>query len=201
MAKFKGSNPPLENWLNELSFDDILKRGNLFADLRMDAAGVPREEEKAVMDIHGMRKFISAAMALLALAGCVSRESTYAPPNGNVAWARKDGRRMASNPALYEMGMRDKHSCEARASQGGALDFNVFSACMDEKGYYRRDLARGSVTALPTAAPVIAPPGASPPVTPAPASTLPLAPPPVATPPATAAPVIPPPVDTPPAEF
>jgi len=59
----------------------------------------------------------------------------------NIIWARKDGQRMSGNPALFQQGNQDKSLCEQRASQTGALDFSVFSACMEEKGYYRRDLA------------------------------------------------------------
>ena len=49
-------------WLNEMSFDDMLKRvatlpsrsAIFFADLTMDATGVPHEEEKALTDIHAV---------------------------------------------------------------------------------------------------------------------------------------------------
>jgi signal transduction histidine kinase len=49
-------------WFNELSFDDMLKRAAtlpsrsaiFFADLTIDATGVPHEEEKALMDIHAV---------------------------------------------------------------------------------------------------------------------------------------------------
>jgi len=87
----------------------------------------------------------------LGLSGCASErgravtspgmQAANPSSNSGIIWARKDGQRMSGNAALFEQGQRDKQSCELSASQTGTLDFSVFSACMDEKGYYRRDLA------------------------------------------------------------
>jgi hypothetical protein len=92
------------------------------------------------------RRIIGFGLVFMCLSGCVEHDRTTppaaanAPPQG-VTWARKDGQRMSGNPALFQQGNQDKSLCEQRASQTGALDFSVFSACMEEKGYYRRDLA------------------------------------------------------------
>jgi hypothetical protein len=96
-----------------------------------------------------LRRGLGLGMGFMCLAGCVSHQQTPAPPvvaqasppPQGVTWARKDGQRMSGNPTLYQQGNEDKSQCEQRASQSGTLDFTVFSACMDEKGYYRRDLA------------------------------------------------------------
>lgn len=95
-------------------------------------------------------RWLGSGLVLVCLSGCLSQHGaatgsaggqTLAPQtNSSIIWARKDGQRMAGNPVLYEQGQSDKSQCEGRASQSGTLDFAVFSACMDEKGYYRRDL-------------------------------------------------------------
>jgi hypothetical protein len=78
------------------------------------------------------------------VAGCVPSMSSRAPapvaavqpsPYDNILWARKDGRRMATDPELYQQGLVDKEYCAQQASGSGQLDFPVFAKCMDRSGY------------------------------------------------------------------
>jgi hypothetical protein len=94
------------------------------------------------------RRGLGLGLVFMCLAGCIGHQQTPTPPvvaqanpPPGITWARKDGQRMSGNPALFKQGNEDKSLCEQRASQTGTLDFTVFSDCMDEKGYYRRDLA------------------------------------------------------------
>jgi hypothetical protein len=89
-----------------------------------------------------MCRGIIAFFALLALSGCVSQQYADVPPSPGIEWARSDGQRMSTNPALLAKGTRDKDLCTANASTGNGVDFNAFSACMVQNGYYRRDLAQ-----------------------------------------------------------
>jgi hypothetical protein len=95
--------------------------------------------------------WILISLTVIGLSGCASERGRTGTSSGmqtanplsnsGIIWARKDGRRMSGNATLFEQGQRDKQSCELTASQTGILDFSIFSTCMDEKGYYRRDLA------------------------------------------------------------
>ena len=86
-----------------------------------------------------------ALTAAVVLAGCVPQNramtdnraatASIAQPSSNILWARTDGRRMASDPVLYQQGVEDKARCEAEATANGALDFGQFSACMNRSGY------------------------------------------------------------------
>lgn len=58
-----------------------------------------------------------------------------APQREDLLWARKDGRRMATNPQLYQQGTLDKQRCTEEASLSGTLDFPLFASCMDRAGY------------------------------------------------------------------
>jgi hypothetical protein len=85
-------------------------------------------------------KRIAVLLTSLILTAC---NAAAPPPRVAVApalgdellWARKDGRRMATNPQLYEQGTLDKQRCTEEASMSGALDFPLFSSCMDRAGY------------------------------------------------------------------
>jgi hypothetical protein len=90
-------------------------------------------------------KAILLLTTLLALAACVPPSTSSrpvapvaavaAPANDDYVWARKDGRRMAGNPELYQQGALDRQTCSAQASTSGTLDFPVFASCMDRAGY------------------------------------------------------------------
>lgn len=86
-------------------------------------------------------KRLAVVFASLAVSAC----NAVAPPprvamapvpqREELLWARKDGRRMATNPQLYQQGTLDKQRCTEEASLSGALDFPLFSSCMDRAGY------------------------------------------------------------------
>jgi hypothetical protein len=86
-----------------------------------------------------------ALTAAMVLAGCVPQNramtdnravtASLAQPSSSIMWARTDGRRMASDPVLYQRGVEDKSRCEEEATSTGALDFGQFSACMNRSGY------------------------------------------------------------------
>lgn len=87
-------------------------------------------------------KRLAIVLASLTLAACNSTlppprvaAAPAAPEADELLWARKDGRRMATNPDLYQQGTLDKQRCTDEASMSGALDFPVFSRCMDRSGY------------------------------------------------------------------
>ncbi len=63
-----------------------------------------------------------------------------APGQPPAVWARKDGQRMSTNPALQAQGEADKATCQTEASASGSLNWQAFSACMYSRGYYRRDV-------------------------------------------------------------
>lgn len=54
-------------------------------------------------------------------------------------WARKDGQRMATNPALQKQGEADRRACERASTPNGQLETAAFFSCMDQKGYDRRE--------------------------------------------------------------
>ena len=63
--------------------------------------------------------------------------ASIAQPSSNILWARTDGRRMASDPVLYQQGVEDKARCEAEATATGALDWPVL--CVHESIWLRSD--------------------------------------------------------------
>jgi PBP1b-binding outer membrane lipoprotein LpoB len=89
-----------------------------------------------------MTRFAALVILTALLPGCVSTPTTRAPapvasvaPPDNILWARKDGRRMATDPELYQQGTIDKEYCAQEASVSGQLDFPAFAKCMDRSGY------------------------------------------------------------------
>jgi hypothetical protein len=62
------------------------------------------------------------------------------PPGQQAIWARKDGQRMSTNPALKAQGEADQAACTSEASGSGSLNWQAFSGCMYSRGYYRRDV-------------------------------------------------------------
>ncbi|MFO1148371.1 MAG: hypothetical protein U1E62_08340 [Alsobacter sp.] len=89
-----------------------------------------------------MTRLIALVVLAALLPGCVPTTATRAPaPTAsvsapdNILWARKDGRRMATDPELYQQGLVDKEYCAQQASMSGELDFPAFAKCMDRSGY------------------------------------------------------------------
>lgn len=93
-----------------------------------------------------MRVLIVALSAAVVLSACAptTRTATLAPQVAasaapeNYVWARNDGRRMAENPELLRQGQADQAACRASASTAGALDLQIFTSCMESRGYSRR---------------------------------------------------------------
>jgi hypothetical protein len=89
-----------------------------------------------------MTRLPALAILVALLPGCVPTTATRAPSPvasvsapDNILWARKDGRRMATDPELYRQGTADKEYCAQEASGSGQLDFPTFAKCMDRSGY------------------------------------------------------------------
>jgi len=81
----------------------------------------------------------------LALAGCVSKAPprVVGTPPANKVWARADGVRMSSNPALMRQGQADLAQCRALANVGvqdGQYDLKILNGCMTSRGYVERDI-------------------------------------------------------------
>lgn len=92
-------------------------------------------------------KWITLAIAATALNACspasrpVERTVVQAPaaaPNTNYVWARNDGRRMATDPALRRQGESDQAECRARATTSEFI-LPIFVTCMESRGYHRRN--------------------------------------------------------------
>ncbi|MCP8938153.1 hypothetical protein NK718_06475 [Alsobacter sp. SYSU M60028] len=91
-----------------------------------------------------MKPVLFSCAAALALAGCMPQTRTVYEPQpavamaqlgDNVLWARTDGRRMATDPALRAQGEADKARCEEEATTSGVLQWRAFASCMNRAGY------------------------------------------------------------------
>lgn len=91
-------------------------------------------------------KWMTIALAAAALTGCspasrpIERTVVQAPPvasGTDYVWARNDGRRMATDPALRRQGESDQAECRARATTT-ELVLPLFVSCMESRGYHRR---------------------------------------------------------------
>lgn len=92
-----------------------------------------------------MRVLIAAVSAAVLLSACaptrgrpVSAQAVTPPPAENYVWARNDGRRMADNPELLRQGQADQAACTASATTSGTLNLQIFTSCMESRGYSRR---------------------------------------------------------------
>ena len=86
-------------------------------------------------------------LALTACAGRIDRTRplSYAASNAqsspamdSYVWARNDGRRMSENPSLLRQGQKDQAECRNGASLSSAMNRNVFTQCMQRRGYSMR---------------------------------------------------------------
>jgi|LauGreDrversion4_2_1035121.scaffolds.fasta_scaffold166103_2 hypothetical protein len=92
-------------------------------------------------------RLLLALSALVFLSACSNRVDHYGSmhthrmagvPGDHYVWARNDGRRMSSDPALLRQGQADQAACHASASTRGVLNMPAFVYCMETRGYSRR---------------------------------------------------------------
>jgi hypothetical protein len=92
-------------------------------------------------------RLVLALSALVLLSACSNRvdvDGSMRPhklagmTGDQYVWARNDGRRMASDPALLRQGQADQAACRAMASAQGLLNMPAFVRCMEARGYSRR---------------------------------------------------------------
>ena len=79
---------------------------------------------------------------LIPLLGCATTPPIVtAPPIAEMAWVRTDGRKIADDPALLQLGRTDIAACNANLDTGSPTD--AARGCMVQKGYVlvRRDQA------------------------------------------------------------
>jgi hypothetical protein len=79
---------------------------------------------------------------LVPLLGCATTPPIVTtPPIAEMAWVRTDGRKIADDPALLQLGRTDIAACNANLDTGSPTD--AARRCMAQKGYVvvRRDQA------------------------------------------------------------
>ena len=92
-------------------------------------------------------RFLLALSAFVLLSACSNRVDHYGSmhrhkmagmPGDHYVWARNDGRRMSSDPALLRQGQADQAACHAIATTQAVLNMPAFVHCMETRGYSRR---------------------------------------------------------------